>query len=80
MKASRSGRGFSRMRILRISGGILAFGMPVNNLGNILSSQGKYDEAEAIYRRDLEGSKKVLGREHPNTVTSINNLGNILDS
>jgi hypothetical protein len=40
----------------------------------VLESQGKYDEAEAMHRRALEGSEKVLGREHPNTLTSVYHL------
>lgn len=31
-----------------------------------------------IYRRDLEGGKKVLRREHPSTLASVNNLGYML--
>ena len=52
----------------------------VSNLGNVLSSQGKYEEAEAMHRRALEAKEKVLGREHPNTLTSVSNLGNVLSS
>ena len=47
----------------------------VSNLGNVLSSQGKYEEAEAMHRRALEGREKVLGLEHPDTLTSVSNLG-----
>ena len=43
-------------------------------VGSVLSSQGKYDEAEAMHRRELEGSKKVFGPEHPDTLTSMANL------
>ncbi|OJJ82683.1 tetratricopeptide repeat protein, partial [Aspergillus glaucus CBS 516.65] len=52
----------------------------INNLGPVLASQGKYEEAEAMYRRDLEGSEKVLGPEHPDTRQSVNNLGSVLES
>jgi Tfp pilus assembly protein PilF len=38
----------------------------------------KYEEAEAMHRRALEGSEKMLGREHPHTLTSLNNLGSVL--
>ncbi|KAL3472077.1 TPR-like protein [Aspergillus californicus] len=31
---------------------------------------GKYEEAEAMHRRALEGYEKSLGLEHPNTLTS----------
>ncbi|RSL80949.1 hypothetical protein CEP52_017301, partial [Fusarium oligoseptatum] len=52
----------------------------VSNLGSVLSRQGKYDEAEAIYRRALKGYEKALGLEHPSTLTSVNNLGSVLES
>jgi len=31
-----------------------------------------------MHWRDLEGSEKVLGPEHPDTLTSINNLRSVL--
>ncbi|EAU30103.1 predicted protein [Aspergillus terreus NIH2624] len=40
----------------------------------------KYNEAETMHRRALEGSEKVLGREHPDTLTSVSDLGCILNS
>jgi Tfp pilus assembly protein PilF len=43
-----------------------------------LSKQGKDDEAEAMHRRDLEASEKVLGLEHPDTLTSLSHLGSML--
>jgi tetratricopeptide (TPR) repeat protein len=39
-----------------------------------LERQGKYGEAEAMHRRALEGYEKVLGPEHPNTLTSVYHL------
>ena len=38
------------------------------------------DAASALplYRRALEGSKRVLGPEHPDTLTSVNNLAGCL--
>jgi Tfp pilus assembly protein PilF len=50
----------------------------VNNLGRVLSSQGKYEEAEAMHRRALEAREKVLGGEHPDTLSSVGNLGRVL--
>ena len=52
----------------------------VSNLGLVLESQGKYEEAEAMHRRALKGYEKVLGPEHPYTLTSVNNLGLVLES
>jgi tetratricopeptide (TPR) repeat protein len=40
----------------------------------VLSSQGKYLEAEQMHRQALELKEEVLGREHPDTLGSMNNL------
>jgi tetratricopeptide (TPR) repeat protein len=37
----------------------------------VLERQGKYDEAEAMHRRALEGREKALGLKHPDTLTSV---------
>ncbi|CAN9474118.1 unnamed protein product [Alternaria alternata] len=52
----------------------------VSQLGSVLESQGKYDEAEAMHRRALEGYEKALGVEHPDTLTSVSQLGSVLES
>jgi tetratricopeptide (TPR) repeat protein len=52
----------------------------VSSLGNVLFSQGKYEQAEAMYRRALEAREKVLGRKHPHTLISVSSLGNVLFS
>jgi tetratricopeptide (TPR) repeat protein len=41
---------------------------------------GAYAAAEPLYRRALEARERVLGTEHPNTLTSLNNLAALLDS
>ena len=41
---------------------------------------GQYEEAEAMHRRAYKGYEKVLGPEHPYTLTSVNNLGLVLQS
>ena len=43
-------------------------------LGSVLRSQGKYEAAEEMNRRALEGREKVLGVEHPDTLTSVYNF------
>ena len=52
----------------------------INGMGNLLSDQGKYDEAMPYYVEALETSRRVLGDEHPGTLSSINNMGNLLSS
>ncbi|RYO95238.1 hypothetical protein DL764_007723 [Monosporascus ibericus] len=39
---------------------------------------GKYDEAEQMYRQTLELKKSMLDREHPDTLTSMDNLALVL--
>jgi tetratricopeptide (TPR) repeat protein len=40
--------------------------------------QGKYEVAEEMYRRELEGCEKVLGTDHLDTLTSVNNMAILL--
>lgn len=41
---------------------------------------GRYEGAEPLYRRALEVRERVLGKEHPYTLTSVNNLALLLES
>jgi hypothetical protein len=47
-------------------------------LALMLRYQGKHEEAEAMNRRALDGYEKVLGKEHPDTLTSADNLALLL--
>lgn len=47
---------------------------PYNNLAEVLRRQEKYETAEEMHRRALEGREKALGWEHPFTLASVNNL------
>ncbi len=47
----------------------------LNNLAGLYNSQGKYAEAEPLYRRALAIAEATLGPEHPNVAPGINNLG-----
>ncbi|WP_420137784.1 tetratricopeptide repeat protein [Sphingomonas sp.] len=49
-----------------------------NNVGAILSAQGKLVEAEPFYRRALEIRRQRLGAADVDTVTSFNNYGALL--
>jgi tetratricopeptide (TPR) repeat protein len=46
----------------------------MKNLANLYYAKGDYDNAEPLYQRALEILEKVLGAEHPNTVTIRDNL------
>ncbi len=46
----------------------------MNNLAGLYNIQGRYEKAEPLYHQTLELSKKILGKNHPNTLTSMHNL------
>jgi TolA-binding protein len=49
------------------------------NLATSLNNQGKYVEAEAMYRQTLELRETVLGKDHPNTLISMMGLATSLN-
>jgi len=46
----------------------------------LYASQGRYAEAEPLYQRALAARERVLGAEHPSTLTSVNNLAVLYES
>jgi tetratricopeptide (TPR) repeat protein len=42
----------------------------LNNLAELYFSQGRYEQAEPLYKRALAIREKVLGREHPDAVAA----------
>ncbi|KAK3297151.1 uncharacterized protein B0H64DRAFT_416349 [Chaetomium fimeti] len=55
-------------------------GWMLATLGILYASQGRYDEAEAMFKRALEGKEKVWGREHISRLDTVNNLGALYES
>ncbi len=49
-----------------------------HNLAAVLSSQGKNDKAEEMYRQALMLKETMLGKKHPSTLTSMGNLAEVL--
>jgi hypothetical protein len=45
--------------------------MSMNKLVNVLSNQGKYEQAGEMHRQALGLSETVLGKEHPFTLMSM---------
>ena len=43
-----------------------------------VAEQGKYDEAEPLFKRSLEIDEKVYGPDHPDVARGLNNLGALL--
>ncbi|ERF76215.1 hypothetical protein EPUS_04292 [Endocarpon pusillum Z07020] len=50
----------------------------MNNLAEVLRLQGKYEETEEMHGQILGLRKLVMGLEHPDTPTSMNNLAKVL--
>ncbi len=46
----------------------------LNNLAALYDSQGKYSEAEPLYKEALDIAERKLGKEHPQTIIFRNNL------
>ena len=51
-----------------------------NNLAHLYHSQGRYGEAEPLYRETSQLRRQVLGDKHPNTLGSMNNLAGLYRS
>lgn len=51
-----------------------------DNVAFNLNAQGRYTEAEPLYRKALGISERVLGDDHPDTGTSYNNLASNMDA
>jgi tetratricopeptide (TPR) repeat protein len=47
----------------------------MSNLAHILSSEGRYEEAEKLQLETLEMQRRVVGPDNPETAASIYNLG-----
>ena len=54
------------------------FATSLNNLAELYRVQGKYVEAEPLYKRSLAIREKALGPEHPNVATSLKNYAVLL--
>ena len=49
-------------------------------LSSAVQDQGRWKEAEELQVQVMETSKRVLGEEHPSTLTTIANLGQRTDT
>ena len=47
----------------------------LNNLAALYRSQGRYEEAEPLYRDALAMGQRLLGEAHPDVASSLFNLG-----
>ena len=51
----------------------------LNNLALLYDAQGRYAEAEPLYKRALAIREKALGPDHPDVAPSLNNLAALYD-
>ena len=66
----------ARLQAERADGEYTVF--TLDTLALELQAQGKYDEAEPLYRRALEIFEAAHGPDHPSTGISVNNLAQLL--
>jgi len=52
----------------------------LNSLGYMYSSQGRYAEAEPLFKQALVMRQELLGDRHPSVATSLNNLAGLYSS
>ena len=43
----------------------------------LYNNQGRYKEAEPLYRRSLAIEEKAVGRDHPSVASTLNNLAEL---
>ena len=51
----------------------------LNNLAFLYDNQGRYVDAEPLYRRALAIAEKTLGPDHPSVAISLNNLARLFE-
>jgi tetratricopeptide (TPR) repeat protein len=49
----------------------------LNNLANVNRAQGKYSEAEGVYKRALSIRERALVANHPDVGQTLNNLADV---
>ncbi|KAJ6016208.1 Tetratricopeptide-like helical [Penicillium herquei] len=49
-----------------------------SRVGRLLQSDGRYDEANPLFARNLRVCEEALGPEHPDTLMSVSLLGSVL--
>ena len=52
----------------------------INNLAGVVRAQGRYEEAERLYREALEIGRATIGARHPSYATHLNNLALVVEA
>ena len=50
----------------------------IANLANTYQYQGRYEEAEILYKQCLDKQRVLLGENHPNTLLMMRNLSSTI--
>jgi len=57
----------------------LLWRVSLNNLAGLYKDQGRYGEAEPLYKRSLAIDEKALAPDHPKVATALGNLASLYD-
>jgi tetratricopeptide (TPR) repeat protein len=57
-----------------------AYAEQLNNLAVVVEAQGRYEEAEGLYRQALEITRATLGEGHPAYATRLGNLAVVVEA
>ena len=49
----------------------------LNNLASLYRAQGKYAEAEPLFKRSLKIWEKALGKDHPEVASVLDNMAEL---
>ena len=52
----------------------------INDMGELLMSQAKFEEAETLIAEALEKRRRTLGDDHPDTLQSMSHFGTVLQA
>ena len=52
----------------------------MSNLASLLKLRGKFAESELFFRRVLQCLERSFGRDHPDTLVAVGNLGFLLQN
>jgi tetratricopeptide (TPR) repeat protein len=55
------------------------YGQALNNLAVVYDEQGKYAEAEGLFKRALTIREQAVGANHPDVAETLNNLANVFE-
>ncbi|KAH8746822.1 P-loop containing nucleoside triphosphate hydrolase protein [Hyaloscypha sp. PMI_1271] len=58
--------------------GIDSFTDELEYIGDFLSNAGQWQDAGAVQRKVLDDRQRILGEEHPDTISAMNDLANAL--